>query len=68
MAKRCNFHLFLFLFLFFLLFFSLIFILEDTLAFFFMGFVNLLKVVNKTRVDFGTFRRFRPVFQLIEET
>ena len=33
-----------------------------------MGFLNLLKVVNETRVGFAKFRRFRQFFSLLRKS
>ena len=54
---------FSFLFLFFSFFSSFYFGRNTGLLF--MGFLNLLKVVNETRVGFAKFRRFRQFFSLL---
>ena len=62
-AKRCNFLLLLFIFIFF---FFLFFYFGRHIGILFMGVLNLLKVVDETRVGFAKFRRLA-VFQPIVE-
>ena len=59
--------LFIFVFLFFLFLFFSSFYFGRHIGLLFMGFLNLLKVVNETRVGFAKFRRFRQFFSLLRK-
>ena len=65
-VSRQSVAIFFFLFLFLFLFFSS-FYFGRHIGLLFMGFLNLLKVVNEIRVGFAKFRRFGQFFSLLRK-